>query len=55
MNLCKKNPFRDLFVKLKADKCQCSIEVIQHIGPDCWLFAVKSTSAETGMGVTSRP
>ena len=26
-----------------------------HIGPECRLFAVKSTSAETGMGVTSRP
>ena len=26
-----------------------------HIGPECRLFAVKSTSAETGMGVTSTP
>ena len=28
---------------------------LTHIGPECRLFAVKSTSAETGMGVTSRP
>ena len=26
-----------------------------HIGSESRLFAVKSTSAETGMGVTSRP
>ena len=29
-------------------------ELMGHIGPECRLFAVKSTSAETGMGVTTR-
>ena len=29
--------------------------LLDHIGPESQLFAVKSTSAETGMGVTSRP
>ena len=32
-----------------------TIDVIGHIGSEYRLFSVKSTSAETGMGVTSRP
>ena len=31
------------------------LSIAGHIGPESRLFAVKSTSAETGMGMTSRP
>ena len=31
------------------------IRLLDHIGPESRLFAMKFSSAETGMGVTSRP
>ena len=42
--------------KTEEERIEIAIKAsLKHIGSECRLFAVKSTSAETGMGVTSRP